>query len=116
MSQHFQCFQYWRIKHRKYHVTVTQTELKFGYKAECAAMIIDRTQITSVESIDKIHGLCDWGGYGIRKQLPSWDTGYIPKNGSGIRVTFKDARGEEKAYTFICDEAEKVAAILSGEA
>jgi len=77
-------------------VTVTQTELKFGYKAECAAMIIDRTQITSVESIDRIHGLCDWGGYGIRKQLPSWDTGYIPKNGSGIRVTFKDARGDEK--------------------
>jgi hypothetical protein len=101
---------------RKYHVTVTHTLLKFGYKAECAAMTIDRSQILTVESIDRIHGLCDWGGYGIRKQLPTWDTGYIPKNGSGIRVTFKDSKGSDRAYTFICDEADKVARILSGEA
>jgi len=31
-------------------------------------------------------------------------------------VTIQDERGKEVAYTFICDEAEAVAKILSGEA
>lgn len=52
-------------------MTVTHTELRFGYSAECAAKVIDRSQITTVEVKERIHGLCDWGGYGIRKQLPS---------------------------------------------
>ena len=48
--------------------------------------------------------------------LQTGETGYIPKNGPGIRVTIQDERGKEVAYTFICDEAEAVAKILSGEA
>jgi len=76
---------------------------------------IDRSHLETVEAIEKISGLWDWGGYGIRKQLPSWETGYLPKNGSGLRITLKDDKGKERAYTFICDEAERVADILSGE-
>jgi len=99
----------------KYHVRVTATELAFGYSADCGAMTIDRAQIQTVELKERIHGLCDWGGYGIRIQLPSWEKGYIPKNGPGLRVTFKNSKGEEKAYTFICNEAEHVADILTGD-
>lgn len=105
---------------RKYHVRVTTTELQFGYKAECAQMRIDKSKIESVDVIEKISPCCDWGGYGIRVQFvnfgtenSTWEKGYMPKSGSGIRVTFKDDHGKEKAYTFICDEPEKVARMLS---
>lgn len=93
---------------------VTTTELSFGYSAKAAQMNLSRSQLDSVEVIDHINGLCEWGGWGIRKQLPSWETGYLPRNGSGIRITMKDEHGKEKAYTFICNEAEKVANILTG--
>lgn len=97
---------------RKYHVRVTTTELQFGYKAECGQKRIDRRQIETVEAIEKISPCCDWGGYGIRIQFPSMEKGYMPKSGSGVRVTYKE-NGKEQAYTFICDEAEKVAGMLS---
>ncbi|GKY91229.1 hypothetical protein MPSEU_000095500 [Mayamaea pseudoterrestris] len=96
----------------KYHVRVTTTELQFGYSVECAQMRIDRSTIESVEAIENISACCDWGGYGIRIQLPSMEKGYLPKSGSGVRVTFtKD--GKELAYTFICNDADKVAGMLS---
>jgi hypothetical protein len=97
---------------RTYHVRVTTTELQFGYKADCAAKRIDRRQIETALAIEKISACCDWGGYGIRTQFPSWEKGYMPKSGSGVRVTYKE-NGKEYAYTFICDEAEKVAGMLS---
>ena len=46
----------------------------------------DRSQILEAEEIDRINGFLDWGGYGIRKQLPTWDTGYISlRSGAGAR-------------------------------
>jgi hypothetical protein len=95
-------------------VRVTSTELSFGYPAGCGQFSCNRSEIETVEVLDRINGFCDWAGYGIRWQLPTWECGYIPKNGSGIRITLK-RDGKEKAYTFICDEAEKVADILTGE-
>jgi hypothetical protein len=63
--------------------------------------------------LEHISACCDWGGYGIRKQLPSWETGFIPKSGSGIRLTMTDKKGKEKAFTFICNEPDKVVALLA---
>lgn len=100
-------------EHRKYTVQVTTTQLKFGYSAECACCTVDRSKILTVKAIDKISACCEWGGYGIRKQFPAWETGYLPKSGSGIRVTLKDAQDKEKAYTFICDGAKQVADLLT---
>ena len=92
---------------------MTTSELEFGYSAECGRKRIDRSKIESAEAIQKISACCDWGGYGIRIQFPSMEKGYLPKSGSGVRVTYKE-NGKEVAYTFICNEAEKVAGMLSG--
>lgn len=99
---------------RNYHVRVTTKELSFGYSADCVQKTVDRAQIQHAEVVERINGLCDWGGYFIRKQLPSWETGYIPKNGSGVRMIMRNSNGKEQAYTFICDEPETVVRILTG--
>jgi len=100
--------------HRKYHVTLTTTTLSFGYSAGCAQKSCNRSDIQTVEVVPHINGFCDWAGYGIRKRFPAWETGYIPKNGSGLRITIKEENGKITDYTFICDEAEKVARMLTG--
>lgn len=100
---------------RQYFVTLTGDALSFGYSAKCGQMTVDRSQIRSAEAIEHINGLCEWGGYGIRKQLPSWETGYIAGNGPGVRITFLDLdTKKEKAYTFSCKDPEKVVDILTG--
>ena len=54
-------------------------------------------------------------GFGIRKQLPSWETGYIARNGPGVRMTFKDsASGKDLAVTFSCKDPNKVVDLLTG--
>lgn len=59
----------------KYHVTITPSELSFGYSSSCMQNTVDRRSILEAEEIEHINGFLHWGGYGIRKQLPSWDTG-----------------------------------------
>jgi len=105
-----------RHNDRNYHVRVTPSSVSFGYSSSCGQANIDRSQILTVEAIERINGLCQWGGWGIRYQLPTWEVGYLPKNGSGIRMTYTNKDdGKEKAYTFICNEAERVVQILTGE-
>ena len=98
---------------RNYHVTVTANELSFGYSCGCASCTVDRSHILTVEVIPLIKPFLDWGGYGIRKQLPSWETGYIGKKGPGVRITIKDENGKERAYTFTCDDPEQVVTLLT---
>jgi hypothetical protein len=76
---------------------------------------VNRTDIISVEIVDHINGFMDWGGYGIRKQLPSWDTGYIARNGPGVRIVIKHptTSNKELSYTFSCHNPNDVANILT---
>jgi hypothetical protein len=108
MNTFIQCY-----ANREYHVVVTSTQLCIGYSAGCMQVTVDRSRILTVESIPKIQPWCDWGGYGIRKQLPSWETGYIAAAGPGVRMTMRDDKGHEKAYTFTCQDAEKVVTLLT---
>ena len=74
---------------------------------------LDRSNILEAEAIDHVNGFCEWGGYGIRKQLPSWDTGYIARNGPAVRVKVKLPNGKETNYTFSCHDPEEVVRILT---
>lgn len=50
-----------------------------------------------------------------RKQLPSWETGYIAKNGPGVRLTFKEpGTNKELAVTFTCEDPNKIVELLTG--
>jgi len=95
---------------------VTDTTLSFGYNTSWTCLQCERSAINSVEVIPHVDGLWQWGGWGLRKKLFTWETGYIPKNGPGIRVILKEgSTDKETPYTFLCDEAEKVAKILQDQ-
>jgi hypothetical protein len=55
----------------------------------------------------------DWGGFGIRKHIPSMDTGYVPRKGPGLRVTIRLADGKVVTDTFICNDPDAVIAALA---
>jgi hypothetical protein len=76
---------------------------------------VNRSDIVCVEVVESINGFMDWGGYGIRKQLPSWDTGYIARNGPGVRIVMKHPTisNKEVSYTFSCRDPNEVANILT---
>jgi hypothetical protein len=95
-------------------VRVTDETLSYGYSANCASRTVDRAQIETIEKVPLIKPVFDWGGWGIRKHLPSWDTGYIPKKGPGIRVTLRLEDGKERIDTFLCDDPDAVINLLSG--
>ena len=69
--------------------------------------------ILEAEEIERINGFLDWGGYGLRKQLPSFDTGYIARNGPGVRVKMQKPNGKTTNYTFSCHEAAKLVRLLT---
>lgn len=102
------------LTNRKYHVTLTSSELSFGFSSGCMQITIDRSTILEVERIEHINGFLDWGGYGIRKQLPSWDTGYIARNGPGVRIKIQKVNGKGAYYTFSCHDPDEVFRILNG--
>lgn len=74
---------------------------------------VNRSDIISCEVIEHINGICEWGGYGIRKQLPTWDTGYIARNGPGVEVIIKGPDNKELHYTFSCHEPQQVVSLLT---
>ena len=53
----------------EYHVTVTSTQLAFGYSWGITRVSISRNSIVTVASVENIHPLIQWGGWGIRKNL-----------------------------------------------
>lgn len=97
----------------KYHVRVTESTLSIGYSSGCSSLTVDRSKILTVEALEDVRPLLDWGGWGIRKQLPSWDTGYIPRRGPGVRMEIQGDKGKKYAYTFICMDAEACVTALS---
>ena len=79
---------------------------------------VDRSQIESVELIvdPPISARWQYGGYGIRGKLSSrlaWtETGYIYKDGPGLRIKVKGDNGASWIYVFNTDEPEKVKELL----
>jgi hypothetical protein len=100
--------------YRKYHVRVTEETLSYGYSHGCASRTVDRAQIETIEKVPLIKPVFDWGGWFIRKHFPSFDTGYIPKKGPGLRITFRLEDGKELCDTFLCDDPDAVINLLSG--
>jgi hypothetical protein len=76
---------------------------------------IDRALILEAEEIEYVNGFCEWGGYGIRKQIPSWDTGYIARNGPAVRIRIQRSatNGKEANYIFSCHDPTEVVRILT---
>ncbi len=87
--------------------------ISFGYSCDCGQRTIDLANVKTAEVVEHINGLCEWGGYGIRWQLPSMEVGYIARNGPGVRLTFME-NGKEKAATFSCFDHEKLVSMLTG--
>ena len=105
-----------------YRVDITKRTLTVGY-SYCYSDI-DRNDILSATPIDHVNGLKEWGGWGLRYNL-KWETGYIVKNGSAVRIEVrKKASGGDsaadddttnaKVYVFNTDEPKKVCDILNG--
>jgi hypothetical protein len=90
---------------RKYHVTVTNNELSFGYSTALTSKTIalqtnTSTKIISVNVIDNINGLLNWGGYGIRFNNFSLNPcGYICRNGPGLEVVVGNTTVQKEATT-----------------
>jgi hypothetical protein len=113
---------------RKYHVTVTNNELSFGYSTALTSKTIalqtnTSTKIISVNVIDSINGLFDWGGYGIRFNNFSFNPcGCICRNGPGLEVvvgnttvqkeTTSKQSSQEQTYVFNCLDPKLVRSIL----
>lgn len=75
---------------------------------------MDRAQIETIEKVPLIRPVFDWGGWCIRKHIPSFDTGYIPKKGPGIRVTLRLEDGKEVVDTFVTDDPDTIINLLAG--
>ena len=106
-----------------YRVDITKETLTVGY-SYCYSNI-DRNDVISATSIDHVNGLKEWGGWGLRYNLRKWETGYIAKNGSAVRIEVrkKDSSGDSatdddtanvKVYVFNTDKPKKVCDILNG--
>ena len=99
----------------RYRVNITENTVTFGYSY--ASTTINRNNIISASPLDNIKGLRSWGGWGIRLNLKG-ETGYIVKNGSGVKMAVKTKNKEgnctPKIYVFSCSEAERVCRILNG--
>ena len=92
----------------RYSVKVTKDQVVFGYSSSWTRKCVDRSMILSADPIDHVNGLLQWGGWGIRKKLGSWETGYISTNGPAVRIKTT----ENKAFLFNCKEPDLVCDIL----
>ena len=96
-----------------YRMNITDTTITFGYSY--LSTTINRNDIISASRVDDIKQ--GWGGWGIRLNLKC-ETGYIVKNGSGVKIavktktTNKEGNCTPKIYVFSCNEAERVCRIL----
>ncbi|KAI2504677.1 hypothetical protein MHU86_9787 [Fragilaria crotonensis] len=95
-----------------YSVDVTEELLSFGYSWNMARKSAARSQIVSATQVPEIRGLTQWGGWGIRYNLKG-DTGYIVKDGPGVRITVLNQNQKEQVYFFNCSDPEKVCKLLN---
>jgi hypothetical protein len=107
-----------------YTVTVTQTQISFGYYFWLFTKTIDRsvTTVVKAESIDHVKGFREWGGWGIRLRRHDghWESGYIAKNGAAVKLTLSQENNSsnnqdnnKSYYVFTCSNPQKVCDILS---
>ena len=107
-----------------YHVRVTTkgvgsdasglAQLSFGYNTGMTSQTISIDNIVSAEPIHRINGFLEWGGWGLRKNL-QWHTGYIAKNGPGVKVRTKigyEPTAKETTYVFNCSSPEEVCDLI----
>ena len=99
----------------KYHVRVTADELQFGYSSSLSRKTVARTDVVRAEPIQRVNGLTQYGGWGIKLRLNfSGELGYIAKNGPAVRVILRTACGTKtKTYVFNCAEPQKVCDLLN---
>ncbi len=95
-----------------YSVDVTEELLTFGYSWDMVRKSVVRSQIVSVTEVSDIRGLTQWGGWGIRYNL-KMETGYIVKDGPGVRIAVLDQHQDEQVYVFNCSDPEKVCRLLN---
>ena len=89
-----------------YHVRVTKDMISFGY---LVSKRVDRSSMKTVEPIEHIRGLKDYGGWGIRFRRGA--IAYICKNGPGIKLTVIQG-GNDQVYVFNCAEPKTVCDLL----
>lgn len=98
-----------------YRVDVAETTLAFGYSY--AHFECDRADVASAEAVERVDGLTQWGGWGIRYNFRG-ETGYVAKNGPAVRVGVRRERGGgndvRSYYVFSCDRPAEVCRILNG--
>lgn len=101
------------LGHRKYHVTLTETDLEFGYVHSWAMKRVSRQTIERVEVVPAISGLWQWGGYGIRyNPFAGWEMGYIYKDGPGLRIAIKGDNDKTYHYTFNVEKPDDLKKLL----
>jgi hypothetical protein len=111
-----------------YTVTVTKDHISFGYYFGCFTKTIDRsvTSVVKAQSIDHVKGFREWGGWGIRYRRHDghWETGYIAKNGTAVKLTLlqensnnnnNNRDSNQSYYVFTCSDPKKVCDILVGK-
>ncbi len=95
-----------------YSVDVTDELLTFGYSWDMTRKSVVRSQIVSATPVSDIRGLTQWGGWGIRYNLKG-ETGYIVKDGPGLRISVLDQRQKEQVYVFNCSDPDRVCKLLN---
>ena len=95
---------------------VTSDELQFGYSSFLSRKATPRAAIVKAEPIERVNGLTEYGGWGIRLRLNfSGETGYIAKNGPAVRVILRKGRQGSRTctYVFNCDQPKTVCDLLN---
>ena len=95
-----------------YSVDVSEELLTFGYSTNMTRKSVARSQIVYATQLSEIRGLIQWGGWGIRFNLIG-ETGYIAKDGPGVRITILNEQQKEQVYVFNCSDAETVCKLLN---
>ena len=99
-----------------YKVVVTKESLQFGYQSSLTSVSADLADIVKAEPVNRVNGLTEWGGWGIRKNL-QWENGYIAKNGPAVRAYVKknpkNYNDGHRVYVFSCEEPETVCRLLN---
>ena len=82
--------------------------LTFGFNS--IQKQVKLSDIDTATVIEHINGMRDYGGWGIRKKLTNWrTTGYVSKNGCGIKLKLKNTKTK---YVFSCDNPHTVVDII----
>ena len=95
-----------------YSVDVSKESLSFGYSWNVSRKSVALSQVATATVIPEIHGLREWGGWGIRYNL-AMETGYIAKNGPGVRITLNNEIHKQVVYVFNCNDPELVCSLVN---